>query len=102
MLARRTRLLVGASGIQEPISNQDGEQLRTARRSVGCRGPDVGARPVWQAALEQMVAELTGMKMAVPGPAAARSNPAEAAGVEGPGRTKAFAGRRPGAIRPGS
>lgn len=55
MLARRTSLLASAVGAQRVLSDEDVEQLRTARRD------DLPGRPlVWQVALRNMVAELTG------------------------------------------
>jgi hypothetical protein len=54
-LARRTSLPLSALGAQALIGDDEVEQLRTARRH------DLPDRPlVWQAALRQLVAELTG------------------------------------------
>lgn len=55
MLARRTRLLVSSIGGQELISDEDVQRLRSARRE------DLPGQPlVWQAALRNLVAQLTG------------------------------------------
>ena len=55
LLARRTGLLLSGLGVQELISDEDVEALRTARRE------DLPGRPlVWQVALRNLVAELTG------------------------------------------
>jgi len=55
MLARRTPLLVSSIGAQAMISDEDVQRLRTARRD------DLPGTPlVWQAAMRQLVAELTG------------------------------------------
>lgn len=55
MLARRTPLLASAVGAQRLLSDEDVAQLRAARRD------DLPGRPlVWQAALRNLVAELTG------------------------------------------
>ena len=55
LLARRTRLLVSSIGGQELISDEDVAGLRTARRT------DLPGQPlVWQVALRNLVAQLTG------------------------------------------
>ncbi len=55
LLARRTRLLVSSIGAQELISDEDVQRLRTARRE------DLPGQPlVWQIALRNLVAQLTG------------------------------------------
>jgi hypothetical protein len=55
MLARRTPLVVSALGAQALLSDEDVEQLRTARRD------ELPGRPlVWQVALRNLVAQLTG------------------------------------------
>lgn len=55
MLARRTRLLVSSIGGQEMISDEDVQRLRSARRD------DLPGQPlVWQVALRNLVAQLTG------------------------------------------
>jgi hypothetical protein len=55
LLAQRTRLTVSALGAQRLITAEDVEQLRTSRRD------DLPGRPlVWQAALRELVARLTG------------------------------------------
>jgi hypothetical protein len=55
MLARRSNLLESALGVQRVISEEDVEQLRTARRT------DLPDRPlVWQVALRQLVRGLLG------------------------------------------
>ena len=55
LLARRTRLLVSSIGGQELISDEDVQRLRTARRE------DLAGQPlVWQVALRNLVAQLTG------------------------------------------
>lgn len=55
LLARRTRLLVSSIGGQELISDEDVQRLRTARRE------DLPGQPlVWQIALRNLVAQLTG------------------------------------------
>lgn len=55
MVARRTGLLAGALGAHRIISDDDVDQLRTARRN------DLAGQPlVWQVALRNLVAELTG------------------------------------------
>jgi len=55
LLPKRTRLSLSAIGAQELITDQDVEQLRAARRE------DLPGRPlVWQVALRNLVAELTG------------------------------------------
>ena len=57
LFARRTRLLVSAIGGQELLSDEDVERLRTLRRD------DLAGRPlVWQAALRNLVAQLTGRR----------------------------------------
>jgi hypothetical protein len=54
LTARTTPLLVGAFGAQALITEEDVEHARTARRD------DLpGAPPVWRAALDNLVAELT-------------------------------------------
>ena len=61
MLARRTSLVASAVGAQRVLSDQDVKQLRAARRD------DLPGRPlVWQAALRNMVAELTGRPALAP------------------------------------
>jgi hypothetical protein len=55
LLARRTRLLVSSIGGQELISDEDVQRLRTARRD------ELSGQPlVWQVALRNLVAQLTG------------------------------------------
>jgi hypothetical protein len=55
LLARRTRLLVSSIGGQELITDEDVQQLRTARRA------ELPGQPlVWQVALRNLVAQLTG------------------------------------------
>jgi hypothetical protein len=55
VLARRTSLLMSGLGAQALISDEDVEAIRTARRD------DLAGRPlVWQVALRNLVAELTG------------------------------------------
>jgi hypothetical protein len=55
LLARRTRLLVSSIGGQELISDEDVQRLRTARRE------ELPGRPlVWQVALRNLVAQLSG------------------------------------------
>jgi hypothetical protein len=55
LFARRTGLLVAAIGGQANISDEDVERLRSARRA------DLPGSPlVWQAALDALVAQLTG------------------------------------------
>jgi hypothetical protein len=55
MVAQRTGLLAGALGAHRVISDDDVDQLRTARRN------DLAGQPlVWQVALRNLVAELTG------------------------------------------
>lgn len=55
MLARRTGLVAGAIGAQRIITEKDVAELRTARRS------DLPGQPlVWQVALRNLVAGLTG------------------------------------------
>lgn len=55
LLARRTNLLLSAVGAQALITDEDVETLRTARRE------DVPGQPlVWQAALRNLVGQLTG------------------------------------------
>jgi hypothetical protein len=59
LVARRTRLLLSAFDVQELIRDEDVARLREP--FPGDRAAPSGAqRPVWQAALEAMVAELTG------------------------------------------
>ena len=54
MLARRTSLVMSGMGAQALISDDDVEQLRTLRRE------DLPGKPlVWQAALRQLVGDLT-------------------------------------------
>ena len=55
VLAKRTGIVASAFGLQALLSDEDVQQLRTARRD------DLKGRPlVWQAALRSLVAELTG------------------------------------------
>ena len=55
LLARRTRLLVSSIGGQELISDEDVQRLRTARRD------DLPGQPlVWQVAVRNLAAQLTG------------------------------------------
>jgi hypothetical protein len=55
LLARQTRLLVSSIGGQELISDEDVQRLRTARRE------ELPGQPlVWQVALRNLVAQLTG------------------------------------------
>jgi 2-keto-4-pentenoate hydratase len=55
LLARRTRLLVSSIGGQELITDENVQQLRTARRE------ELPGQPlVWQVALRNLVAQLTG------------------------------------------
>lgn len=55
LLARRTDLIRSSFGLQRTISDRDVEQLRTSRRD------DLPGHPlVWEAALRQLVAGLTG------------------------------------------
>jgi hypothetical protein len=55
LLARRTRLLVSSIGGQELITDEDVQRLRTARRD------ELPGQPlVWQVALRNLVAQLTG------------------------------------------
>lgn len=57
LAARRTRLLVSAIRAQELVRSEDVDRLRTARRN------DLPGQPlVWQAALREMLAELTGQE----------------------------------------
>jgi hypothetical protein len=57
LFPRRTRLLVSAIGGQELLSDDDVERVRTLRRE------DLpGAPLVWQAALRNLLAELTGRR----------------------------------------
>ena len=57
LFPRRTRLLVSAIGGQELLSDADVERVRTLRRD------DLSGRPlVWQAALRNLLAELTGRR----------------------------------------
>lgn len=56
LLARRTRILLSAIGVQELVRAEDVHQLRTARRE------DVPGKPLlWQAGLRQIVSQLTGL-----------------------------------------
>jgi hypothetical protein len=58
---RRTRLLVSAIGGQELLSDEDVERLRSERRD------DLPGRPlVWQVALRNLVAQLTGRSEVAP------------------------------------
>jgi hypothetical protein len=55
ILARRTRLVVGAVGGQELLSDEDVERARTLRRD------DLPGRPLaWQVAMRHLVAQLAG------------------------------------------
>jgi hypothetical protein len=55
MLARRTDLVLGSFGMQRLISDEDVERLRTSRRS------DLAGNPlVWEVALSNLIAQLTG------------------------------------------
>ena len=55
MLARQTGMLAGAIGAQRIITEKDVAELRTARRT------DLAGQPlVWQVALRNLVAGLTG------------------------------------------
>ena len=55
MLARRSNLVTSALGAQRLITDEDAERLRTLRRE------DLPGQPlVWQVALRNMVAQLTG------------------------------------------
>jgi hypothetical protein len=55
MLAKRTNIVMSALGASMLLTDEDVEQLRTLRRD------DVAGRPlVWQAALRNLVAQLTG------------------------------------------
>jgi len=55
LVARRTRLLVSALGAQELLTDEEVQRLRTSRRE------DLPGQPlVWQVALRNLVAELTG------------------------------------------
>ena len=55
MVARRTGLIAGSFGAQRVVTDDDVEQLRSARRT------DLPGQPlVWQVALRNLVAELTG------------------------------------------
>jgi hypothetical protein len=55
LLARRTSLLMSGLGAQALISDEDVEAIRTARRE------DLPGKPlVWQVAVRELVAELTG------------------------------------------
>jgi hypothetical protein len=55
LVARRTNIILGGFGIQALISDEDVERARTTRRD------DLPGQPlVWQAALSNLVAELTG------------------------------------------
>ena len=57
LFPRRTRLLVSAIGGQELLSDEDVERVRTLQRD------DLSGRPlVWQVALRNLVAELTGRR----------------------------------------
>jgi hypothetical protein len=61
LIARRTRLLLSSLDVQALISDEDVERVRGARRD------DLPGRPlVWEVALRNLVAELTGrMELAV-------------------------------------
>jgi hypothetical protein len=55
LLARRTSLMLSAAGVQALISDDEVQQVRTLRRT------DLAGQPlVWQVALRNLVAELTG------------------------------------------
>jgi len=55
LLAKRTRLLAGAFGVEELISDRDVDAITRARRA------DLAGQPlVWQVAVENLVAQLTG------------------------------------------
>jgi hypothetical protein len=55
LFARRTGVLVTSLGAQELLTDEDIERVRTGRRD------ELPGRPlVWQAALRNLVAELTG------------------------------------------
>jgi hypothetical protein len=57
LFPRRTRLLVSAIGGQELLSDDDVQRVRTMRRD------DIAGAPlVWQAALRNLLAELTGRR----------------------------------------
>ena len=61
LYARRTRLLVSAIGGQELLSDEDVERVRAERRD------DLPGRPlVWQVALRNLVAQLTGRSELAP------------------------------------
>ena len=55
LVARRTGIIAGSFGAQRVVTNDDVEQLRSARRT------DLPGQPlVWQVALRNLLAELTG------------------------------------------
>jgi hypothetical protein len=55
LFARRTSVLIGAVGAQALLTNEDVDRVRTLRRD------ELSGRPlVWQAAIRNLVAELTG------------------------------------------
>lgn len=55
LVARRTGIIAGSFGTQRVVTNEDVEQLRSARRT------DLPGQPlVWQVALRNLLAELTG------------------------------------------
>ena len=55
LVARRTGIIAGSFGTQRVVTNDDVEQLRSARRT------DLPGQPlVWQVALRNLLAELTG------------------------------------------
>jgi hypothetical protein len=55
MYPKRTRLVVSSIGAQELISDEDVEQLRSARRE------DLAGQPlVWKVALRNLVGQLVG------------------------------------------
>jgi hypothetical protein len=57
MLARRTNLVLSSMGVQRVIDDSDVQELRTARRD------DLEGKPlVWQTALRNLVAGLTGRR----------------------------------------
>jgi hypothetical protein len=59
LIVRRTNVLLGGFGIQALISDEDIERARTLRRE------DLPGQPlVWQVALDSMVAQLTGTRVA--------------------------------------
>ncbi|HJU89398.1 MAG TPA: hypothetical protein VJ672_08400 [Gemmatimonadaceae bacterium] len=60
LYARRTRLILSALGGQELLGDEDVEKLRTARRE------ELAGKPlVWQVALRNLVAQLTGREALV-------------------------------------